>query len=90
MDFILLQLLYSKVVLKDNLAHEFYYDIKASFTILFTVFVWIFYYTMFGFYLFRYTFEGAQNFVDFKTSYSSMFTALTTANFPDVALPAMQ
>ena len=27
MDFILLQLLYSKVVLKDNLAHEFY-DIK--------------------------------------------------------------
>lgn len=68
---------------------EFYYDLKASFTILATVFVWIFYYTMFGFYLFRYTFEGAQNFVDLKTSYSSMFTALTTANFPDVALPAM-
>ena len=68
---------------------EFFFDLKASFTILATVFIWIFYYTMFGFYLFRYTFEGAQNFVDFKTSYSSMFTALTTANFPDVALPAM-
>ena len=69
---------------------EFYYDVKASFTILVTVFLWILYYSMFGFYLFRYTFEGAQNFVDLKSSYSSMFTALTTANFPDVALPAMQ
>lgn len=43
---------------------EFYYDLQASFTILVTLFVWIFYYTMFGFYLFRYTFEGTVNFVN--------------------------
>ena len=69
---------------------EFYHDLRASFTILVTVFAWIFYFTVFGFYLFRYTFEGSTHFLDLGMSYSNLFTALTTANFPDVGLPAYQ
>jgi H+/Cl- antiporter ClcA len=57
---------------------------------LLTIFAWIFIYSIIGFYLFRYSFEGATNFVSFKESYISMLTLLTTANFPDVMLPAYQ
>ena len=69
---------------------EFAHDLKASFIILVTIVFWIFYYAMLGFYLFRYTFEGATNFLELGMSMSSIYTALTTANFPDVGLPAYQ
>ena len=67
---------------------DFWDDLKGSFVIIMSVFAWIFIYAIVGFYLFRYTFEGTMYFLDFKQSYSSMLTALTTANFPDVMLPA--
>ena len=63
-------------------------DMKASFSILFTILAWISFFALAGFYLFRYTFEGNKYFLDLETSLYSMMTALTTANFPDVMLPA--
>ena len=69
---------------------EFCHDLRASLVILVTVFFWIFYYTVFGFYLFRYSFEGSTKFLNLGMSYTSLYTALTTANFPDVGLPAYQ
>lgn len=53
-----------------------------------TVFAFIFLYAIVGFYTFRYTFEGGQDFATFSEGYTSMLTLLTTANFPDVMLPA--
>ena len=61
---------------------------KGSLIIILSVFAWIFIYAIIGFYLFRYSFEGTMYFLDFSHSYASMLTALTTANFPDVMLPA--
>ena len=61
---------------------------KAAITILMTIFAWIYINAIIGFYLFRFSFEGASNFVNFRQSYVSMLTLLTTANFPDVMLPA--
>ena len=48
----------------------------------------MFFFALAGFYIFRYSFEGLEYFTDLKTSFISMMTALTTANFPDVMLPA--
>ena len=45
---------------------EFWKDLKAALTILITVFAWIFIYAIVGFYMFRYSFEGTQDFVTFK------------------------
>ena len=67
---------------------EFWKDLKAALTILITVFAWIFIYAIVGFYMFRYSFEGTQDFVTFKEAYGSMLTLMTTANFPDVMLPS--
>ena len=60
----------------------------ASFTTLVAIFAWIFMYSIVGFYLFHYSFEGATTFVNFRESYWNMLTLLTTANFPDIMLPA--
>jgi len=67
---------------------EFSKDLKSSLTILLTIFAWIFLYSLMGFYLFRYSFEGATSFSTMRQSYMSMLTLLTTANFPDVMLPS--
>ena len=67
---------------------ESWSDFKASVTILITIFAWTFIYALVGYYLFSYSFEGISFFPDFTSSYRSLLTLLTTANFPDVMLPA--
>ena len=56
-------------------------------TILFTLMTWILTFSLVGFYLFRYSFESVAYFNNYSRSFYSMFTALTTSNFPDVMLP---
>ena len=73
--------------LRQN-AYDFYRDLWSSLTILVTIFGWIFLFSLVGYYLFRYSFEGAVFFYSIRTSYASMLTLVTTANFPDVMLPA--
>ena len=63
-------------------------DFYASMVILLTIFAWIIIFAITGFYLFRYQFEGIKFFTTFLQSVYSMVIALTTANFPDVLLPA--
>ena len=53
-----------------------------------TIFAWILTFALMGFYMFRFSFEGTQQFSSISQSYSSMLTLITTANFPDVMLPA--
>ena len=62
-------------------------DLWASMTILFTLMTWILTFSLVGFYLFRYSFESVAYFNNYSRSFYSMFTALTTSNFPDVMLP---
>lgn len=67
---------------------DFFADLCGSITIIATVFGWIFIFACLGFYLFRYSFEGLVDFNSFTVSFASMLTLITTANFPDVMLPA--
>lgn len=67
---------------------DFLGDIWGSFTILFTIFAWIFIFSLAGFFMFRDSFEGATYFLNLSASFWSMLTLMTTANFPDVMMPA--
>lgn len=67
---------------------DFCTDLWSSATIVVTIFAWIYLFSLVGFYIFRYSFEGVVYFDSMRTSYRSMLTLLTTANFPDVMLPA--
>ena len=67
---------------------EFLRDLKASASILFSIFCWITFFTLAGYYLFRYSFEGLKHFYNLEMSFISLLNSLTTANFPDVMLEA--
>ena len=54
---------------------------------MFSIFAWIFFFALAGFYLFRNSFEGLTYFKNLQQSFMSMLTAMTTANYPDVMLP---
>ena len=64
-------------------------DLKDSFDILFTIFTYILVFTLTVYYFYRSSFEGFQNFGTIKDAYRNMTILFTTANFPDVFLPAM-
>lgn len=64
-------------------------DLKDSFDILMTIFTYILVFTLTVYYFYRSTFEGFQNFGTIKDAYRNMTILFTTANFPDVFLPAM-
>ena len=67
---------------------DFYYELKDSGAFLVAIFLFIGSYALVGLYLFRYTFEGYQNFGSFDEAFYNMLILMTTANFPDVMLPA--
>ena len=67
---------------------EFLKDLRASLLILWSIFTWVFFFSLAGFYLFRFSFEGMNYFMNLSMSFESMFIALTTANFPDIMLNA--
>ena len=64
-------------------------DLRDSFAILLTMFTYILIFTLTVYYFYRSSFEGFQNFGTIKDAYRNMTILFTTANFPDVFLPAM-
>ena len=64
-------------------------DLKDSFDILMSIFTYILIFSLTVYYFYRATFEGFQNFSTIRDAYRNMTILFTTANFPDVFLPAM-
>ena len=64
------------------------YSCKDTLVILTTIMVYILLYASLSYYLFRNTFEGIALLTDIDASYYQLLILLTTANFPDVMLPA--
>jgi len=67
---------------------QFLNDIKDSAALLISIFLFIMIYSLIGLYLFRYTYEGFKYFSNFERSFCNMVILMTTANFPDIMLPA--
>ena len=75
----------------DSLKNTFtrvYYIIIDSAPIIVCMLTTVFIFAFIGERMFLGTLEGTQNFYNFKESFLSMFILMTTANFPDVMLPA--
>ena len=70
-----------------NVRH-FYFDLRDSGTILVSIFLFVFSYAVIGHFLFRYTYEGFTYFETVSEAVWNMLILITTANFPDVMLPA--
>ena len=64
------------------------YSCKDTLIILCTIFIYIFIFAALSYYLFRNTFEGIAILNDMGHSYYQLLILMTTANFPDVMLPA--
>ena len=62
---------------------------RDSFAILLTIFTYILLFVLTVYYFYRSSFEGFQNFGTIRDAYKNMTILFTTANFPDVFLPAM-
>jgi two pore calcium channel protein len=63
-------------------------DLKDSLIVLLIIFSFIFFFAFSGFFLFQGSLEGVTTFPDIGQSYYNMLILLTTANFPNVMLPA--
>ena len=63
-------------------------DLYQSLTLLVGVILYIIYAGLIGYFLFRNDFEGYQQFPNFGDGVFNLVILLTTANFPDVMLPA--
>ena len=64
-------------------------DLRDSFAILLTIFSYIFIFVLTVYYFYRPMFEGIMSFGTIKDTYKNMTILFTTANFPDIFLPAM-
>jgi hypothetical protein len=63
-------------------------DLKDSMPVLMIIFAFIFFFSFSGYFFFQGTLEGVTIFPNISKSYYNMLILLTTANFPDVMLPA--
>ena len=64
-------------------------DLKDSLAILVTIFSYIMLFVLTVYYFYRPTFQGIMSFNTLKDTYRNMNILFTTANFPDIFLPAM-
>lgn len=67
---------------------EFYQSLHDSAQFLIAMFSFVFAYSLIGVYLFRYSYEGFNYFSSFRDSVYNMVILMSTANFPDIMLPA--
>jgi len=65
-----------------------YFDLKDSCAILTIIFSFVFFFAFAGYFFFVSCFEGILFFPDFNEALYNMLILMTTANFPDVMLPA--
>lgn len=64
-------------------------DLRDSFAILTTIFTYILIFSLTVYYFYRPTFEGIMSFSTIRDTLRNMTILFTTANFPDIFLPAM-
>ena len=69
---------------------QFYHDLKDSAVILIVIFFFILTWAVIAHFLFRYNFEGYDYFESIPDANWNMIVMMTTANFPDVMLPAYE
>ena len=65
-------------------------DLRDTVSVLMSIFIFIFFYANIGKFLFSGQIEGYDYFHTLNDSFYNMFILLTTANFPDVMLPAYE
>ena len=65
-------------------------DLWDSFAILVTIFTYILVFVLTVYYFYRPTFEGITNFGSIRDAYRNMTILFTTANYPDIFLPAQR
>ena len=66
------------------------HSFKDTLMILGTIICYVLFFALVGHYLFRHNFEGIAVFTNLNASYYQLVILLTTANFPDVMLPAYE
>ena len=66
----------------------FVYVLKDTLLILFIIFFYIMFFSVMSFFFYKYSMEGFVWFVTPSESFYQMLILMTTANFPDIMLPA--
>ena len=73
-----------------NATVSLFSDLKDSIAILITIFTYILVFVFTVYYFYRPTFEGITNFGSIRDTYRNLTILFTTANYPDIFLPAQR
>jgi two pore calcium channel protein, plant len=73
---------------RAQMKNIFLFVLKDTAIIILMIYAYVIFYSLIGFYLFKYTLEGFAVFSTQGSTIYQMLICLTTANFPDVMLPA--
>lgn len=65
-------------------------NMKDALAVIVTIFTFIGFFSVIGFFIWRGRLEGYQNFSTMGSTYYQMTILLTTSNFPDIMLPALK